>query len=132
MPGVRLFFTVDVTFSPLSKGTTRWNTPAREPVLQVASGTSVVVPAQVFFIARRAPGFTSRAGVVQTTTGYLVVLVDDLERLEYTPARGDRIVDIPGEDGIYYITRIDPRAHKFGRNQTLHLSFEDRAPVAGG
>lgn len=129
MPPVRLHFTVDVTIEPIDRSATEWNTRAREPILQVAREVDpVVVRAQVQFTSRGDPAFT-RSGIAEKTSGYLVVRVDDLEAMDYTPTRGDKITDIPGETGTYFITFIRPGAHKYGRNRILNLGFEDRAPV---
>lgn len=133
MAYVRLLFPCWVTVSPISKSTTRWNSAAREPVLQVArAADDVQVRAQVEFITRRNPDTSPKTGVSEKTSGYLVVLVDEIATIPYAPKRGDKITAIPGEDGVFYVTYVTPHAHKGGRNRTLHLGFEDRQPVGGG
>lgn len=128
---VRLFFTCDVTISPIAKDETAWNELAREPVLQVArAADNVIIKAQVQFTVRGNPEM-SRGGVAEKTQGYLVVRVDQIAARGYTPQRGDKIVSIPGETGVYFVTSVTPRAHKGGRNRTLHIFFEDRQSVKG-
>lgn len=131
MPGVRLLFPVTVTISPVDRAGTIVDTRAREPVLQVARGAPVSLSAQVQFTERAALE-VERGGRSSRSRGYLVVLVDDVEALSYSPRPGDKVTDIPGESGTFFVTAVTPHAHKNGRNQTLHLDFEDRSPVKVG
>jgi hypothetical protein len=127
---VRLYFPVDVTIQPIDKTATKYNGPAREPVLQVARAVApILISAQVQWIRRNAPVMT-KAGLVLKTNGYLVVLTEDLEALSYTPSFGDRITDIPDEPGTYFVTELRPGAHKGGKNQIMNLYFEDRNPLS--
>lgn len=125
---VRLYFTVEVTISPVDRDGTDWDRRAREPIHQVARSEDVILRVQVHFTSRNRPEFTA-AGVVNKTSGHLVVLQKTLEAKGYTPTIGDRITDIPGETGIYYVTSATPKAHKNGRNRTVHINFEDRKPI---
>lgn len=125
---VRTWFTCLITAQPIDKASTEWNSRAREPVHQVARLETVQFRAQVHFTSKGRPETTS-AGVSEKTSGHLVVTQRELDRRGYVPARGDKITNIPGRAGVYYLTSITPKAHKQGRNNTLHLSFEDRQPV---
>ena len=131
MPGVRLLFPVNVTIEPLDKAGTDYDPVTREPVLQVARAATVTIPAQAAPIERGRLEVIDE-GVTPRTTGYLVVLVDDCEARSYSPGRGDKITGIPGDTSVYFVVSVTPHAHKFGRNQTWHLNFEDRSPVKVG
>ena len=127
---VRLLFPVDVEIEPVDKAATKYDSSAREPVLQVARGTTVTLPAQVEWTERNRPNPT-RAGTQHKSRGYLVLLTRTLPTYSYTPKRGDKIVSIPNRPGKYFVTSITPHAHRNGVPQTLHLEFADRSPTQG-
>jgi len=125
---VRLLFPVKVTVSPKDDAATEVNTLAREPVLQVARSTDVKIKAQVEWTERRR-GQQDRSGREDKSQGYLVVLTRDLAVKGWTPKYGDKIVDIPGEPGTYYVVSATPHAHRGGEHRTMHVEFRDRMPT---
>ena len=127
---VRLLFKVEVTVEPVDKTATEYNNLAREPVLQVARSTQVKINAQVEWTERRRKK-ENRSGLESKSQGYLVVLTKDLVTKAWTPKVGDKIVDIPGELGTYYVWSATPHAHRGGKHRTMHVGFRDQTPTRG-
>jgi hypothetical protein len=128
---VRLLFPVDVTVQPTDKANTEYNTLAREPVLEVARATSIVIKAQVEW-AERKRGAQDRSGREDKSQGYFVVLTKDLTTKGWTPKYGDKITNIPDHPGVYYVISATPHAHRGGKSRTMHVEFRDRMPTKAG
>jgi hypothetical protein len=125
---VRLYHTVEITVSPVDTAATDYRTRAREPVLQVARATTLIIDAQVEWTERRRPN-QGRSGREDKSIGYLVVLTRDLTTKGWTPTPGDKIVSIPDRPGTYYVTSATPHAHRRGKPRTMHVAFTDKVPA---
>ena len=125
-----LIFPVDVIVEPIDRSSTLYDEDTREPIYQVKRGTQVILEAQVQWTEynRGSPG---RGGVEHKSSGYLVFRQADLESLGYDPQRGDKIVEIPGFTGAFYMHSFEPAGHRRGRNQLLLAFFSDRQPTRG-
>lgn len=121
-----LLFPVDVTIEP--KGTSEHDDRAREPIAFVQRVSSVTVKAQVQWTSYNR-GDPDPIGIIERSAGYLVLDVLELERKSYTPVRGDKIAQMPGATGPFYLHAFEPSGYLNGVNYLLIAHFRDRRPT---
>lgn len=89
---------------------TRYDQDAREPRRSIKR-VQVIVPAQVSIGSSRNSNYRP-SGVSEDVTGYLVVRIVDCQEAGYSPARGDRVVQIGSHANVgLYVVAYEPCGH---------------------
>lgn len=125
-----LIHPVPVILEPLNAATAPRDEEARELVHGARRGTKVRISAQVSWSLKDDPT-DHPAGVVEISKGYVLVRRRDLERMNLTIARGDRISKIGVQAVDVYVTGTQPRGHypDQGGHTLLRVYWGDRQPV---
>jgi len=131
MASPRLIHPVPVVVQPLDRGSSSWDSSAREPIPQLRRGTSVNIDAQVHW-GKRDVRIQTSDGLVTEADGYLALRRRDIEAAGWTPGHGDRVVSIDGVVQEVYLLgpgqhRGQYRRRSGSRHQLVRIFFKDRA-----
>lgn len=127
-----LLFPADTTIETIDKGSTAYDSEAREPIGGVQR-TTVAVKAQRRYASVGEDGgaepTTNSLGSQNNIRGRYVFRMIDLSNANYTVKRGDKVVDHGGEACEHYITHTEGRAHYESGPTLLFAYFSDRRPA---
>lgn len=142
MPLPNLLHPIAITIQPLDKASTIYDPDTREEIQIVGRKEEIVIAAQIEYrdSVSHALGQAEydEKGIHFSEAGYVLIRHIDAESLLYSPAIGDRIVEIGTftnrpQKTTAYIHRMKPTMHyqNFGATATK-LFFADRKPSHNG
>lgn len=100
---------IKVTIETIDKENTRYDHLTQEPINQPIRPSSFPIDAQVKFIKTGDPTAT-KMGIDEETDGYILIRPIDLETLNRTIKRGDKIVKMGSISCSYFIGKKKPGA----------------------
>lgn len=129
MPIPRLIHPVPVTIEQISKAATIYDDDAREPIQFAARPVTKKVDGQVKWQSQFSEQNT-RAGTVESASGYVLFRQIDLTAKAIVLQREDRFSRIGTRDTDVYITSLRPVGHYSdqGGHTMIKAFFDDRQP----
>ena len=130
MPLPRLLHPVDIHVEKIDRAATAYDHDAREPIVQAARKTIVVVPGQVNWGTQKGLE-PSKAGPREGASGYVLFRHTDLTVAGLTLEDNDRFAKLGNVDTDLYVDRLEHTAHygDQGGPTLVKAYFSDRAPA---
>ena len=130
MPQPNLLHPVPIVVEQINRGTTYYDTDAREPIQFAARPTQVTVQGQVKWRAQKRLE-QHRGGVVEGASGYVLFRRVDLAAVGVTLDIEDRFARIGDVDTDVYINRLEWVGHypDAGGPTLVKAHFQDRGPA---
>lgn len=130
MPLPNLLHPVDIHVEKIDRASTAYDHDAREPIMQAARETIVVVPGQVNWGTQKGLE-PSKVGPREDASGYVLFRYVDLVAVGVVLEDNDRIAKMGNVDTDVYISKLEPEGHypDQGGPTLVKAFFVDRQPA---